>query len=75
MQSNQPELEIDLSVEHNGHRLRLTGRDPEYVAEIPSIGSLIHFFRAGWRHRRLMPSGRRLTILLWKLRVFSRSGA
>ncbi len=56
MPNNQPEFEVDLAIEHDGHRLHLTGRDPEFTAEIPSFLSLLHFLRAGWPYRYLLPA-------------------
>jgi hypothetical protein len=75
MPNNQPEFEVDLAIEHDGHRLHLTGRDPEFTAEIPSFLSLLHFLRAGWPYRYLLPAGRTLSVRWWKVRAAFRSPA
>jgi hypothetical protein len=50
-------VEMDLRLEHSGHKLELTGSGSEYRASFPSIFSLIHYAFSLWSLRRQIPEG------------------
>jgi hypothetical protein len=50
-------LELDLAVEHAGHRITVTGAGGRFVARFSSLSSLWHFARLYLRDRRRMPRG------------------
>lgn len=50
-------LELDLALEHAGHRVILTGASGWFVARFASLPSLWHFARLYLRDRRRLPRG------------------
>lgn len=50
-------LELDLAVEHAGHRVQLTGADGRFVARFRALSSLLHFARLAFPARKLFPRG------------------
>lgn len=50
-------IELDLAVEHAGHRVRLTGAAGQFVARFPALSSLLHFARIAFPFRKRFPRG------------------
>ncbi len=65
-----PVLDLDLQIEHEGHRLALQGSGRQFVAKFQSLRALIHFGLRVWPFRKLAPASLRLRIE-WKGRRLS----
>jgi hypothetical protein len=50
-----PALDLDLRVEHGGHRVSLTGTGKRFTARFPTVASLLHFARIFWPLRKRFP--------------------
>lgn len=50
-------LELDLLISHEGHEVALQASGGAFVARFESFASLVHFFRAAWPSRKLVPAG------------------
>jgi hypothetical protein len=61
----EPELALELQIENGGHRMRISGSAGQYVAEFPSLRSLVHFLAIGWRWRGQVPRGWRVQ-MAWR---------
>ena len=48
-------LECDIRIEHHGRELHLKGSEGEFRARFPTLASLLHFLRLGWRYRHALP--------------------
>ena len=40
-----PDLDVDLLIEHDGYQLKLRGSEMRFVANFPTLLSLLHFYR------------------------------
>lgn len=65
-------LELDLTVEHAGHRVQLTGADGHFVARFAALTSVLHFARLTFPARKHFPRGLALRLqwrgLAWRVR-------
>ena len=50
-----PALDVDLLIEHQGHRVEVKGSGRHLVATFPTLFSLWHFSRAFWPVRNYVP--------------------
>lgn len=50
-------VELDLVVEHGGHRVTVKGNRRVFTADFERLTSLLHFVRQAWRWRRQVPAG------------------
>ncbi|MBY0505970.1 MAG: hypothetical protein K2X03_18785 [Bryobacteraceae bacterium] len=50
-------LELDLTVEHGGHRAKIAGEQGNFLAVFPTLSSLCHFAVAAWPLRHDRPAG------------------
>jgi hypothetical protein len=66
-----PVLDLDIQIEHEGHKLGLQGSGREFVAKFESLRALVHFGLRAWPFRKLAPSSCRLQVE-WKGRRFPR---
>ncbi len=57
--------EVNLLVEHAGHKLEVTGSGPEYRVRFPSLLSAIHFGTTLWPLRKYTPRGM-VVVLEWR---------
>ena len=48
-------VDVDLLVEHDGHKLKLNGSDSRFVARLPTLVSLFHFGGLFWSLRKRIP--------------------
>lgn len=55
-------LDVDLLIEHEGHRMKLTGSQNRFAAEFSSLVSLFHYARTFWSQRKIAPPGTSLSI-------------
>lgn len=62
-------IELDLSIERDGFRVRLRGAGEVYTAEFLSLRSLFHFAKLFWRLRPRLPRRLRLYIQWRALRL------
>ena len=56
----QPVLDLDLLavnllIEHDGHKLKLTGSDSRFVASFPTLAAFFHFGRVFWNSKNRVP--------------------
>lgn len=50
-----PALDLNVVVEHGGHRVAVTGSGRRFIATFATVSSLLHFFFASWRLRKFFP--------------------
>jgi hypothetical protein len=50
-----PVFEVDLLIEHGGHRLKLRGSGTRFAARFPTLLSLFQFLRISWASRKRIP--------------------
>lgn len=48
-------VDVDLLIEHDGHKLKLTGSDSRFVARFPTLAAVLHFGRVFWTSRKRVP--------------------
>ena len=56
MKNSFPALDVDLLVEHDGHRALVKGSGHDFVTRFPTLPSLMHFSRILWPWRKHLPS-------------------
>jgi hypothetical protein len=52
-----PGIDVDLQLEHLGHKLEVKGSGSEFRALFPSFFSLIHYAISLWPLRKMVPEG------------------
>jgi hypothetical protein len=50
-------FDVNLHLEHSGHKLDITGSGPEYTVRFPSVFSLLHYAITFWPLRKHLPEG------------------
>ena len=48
-------LDVDLLIEHGGRHLKLRGSGMRFVANFPTLLSLLHFLRIFWSFKKQVP--------------------
>lgn len=69
-----PVLDVDLLIEHDGHRLKLRGSERRFVANVPTLLSLLHFSRIFWQYRKRVAEEYSLEVQWRQLRIPVKSG-
>ncbi len=57
-----PALNADLLIENAGRQFTLSGSKMSFVADFPSLSSLIHFSRIFWPLRKQIPQGLKVRV-------------
>jgi hypothetical protein len=63
------ELDVDLQIQHKGHELRLKGSGTSFVAQFPTLSSLLHFLREFRTFRRQIPGEATIVAEWGRLRI------
>jgi hypothetical protein len=50
-----PTLDVDIVVEHGGHKVAIQGSGRRFIAKFPTLFSLGHFALRLWPFRKLVP--------------------